>query len=202
MTTTAPAKARIDDRQGGFFSPYKPGQGFWTRLGTGLGAALIILFTVYFLYSRLPTWVRSTEVRTVDAETAVMLTESARDDATLRVLDSETLGAAGEQVRVTLEHIWLSPQGIWLYVVLSTVAIVLGALAWWLINRPKHAEFLIQTDGEMKKVSWTSRRELIGSTKVVVFFMFFIAFVLFGYDIIFGYLSYFLNVLKISPFSA
>ena len=75
-------------------------------------------------------------------------------------------------------------------------------LAWWLINRAKHAEFLIATDGEMKKVNWTSRRELLGSTKVVVFFMFFIAAVLFSYDVVFGYISYMLDVLKIAPFTA
>ena len=52
----------------------------------------------------------------------------------------------------------------------------------------------------MKKVNWTSRRELIGSTKVVIIFMFLIAFLLFAFDIVFGYLFYFLNVLKSKPF--
>src|SRR5688500_16925476 len=150
MTTASP---KLQERTG-FFLPYKPGQGFWTRLGTGMGAALVILFTVQFLYTRLPVW-----------------TKLSRND-------------------------WP------LYTILAVTGVGLSLLAWWLINRQKHAEFLIATDGEMKKVNWTSRRELIGSTKVVVFFMFFIAAVLFSYDVVFGYISYMLDVLQIAPFSA
>jgi preprotein translocase subunit SecE len=69
-----------------------------------------------------------------------------------------------------------------------------------MMNKPNNADFLIATDSEMKKVNWTSRRELFGSTKVVIIFMFLIAFLLFAFDIIFGYLFYFLDVLKTKPF--
>ena len=75
-----------------------------------------------------------------------------------------------------------------------------GLLTFWLMNKPSNADFLIATDSEMKKVNWTSRKELIGSTKVVIIFMFLIAFMLFAFDIIFGYLFYGLNVLKSKPF--
>jgi preprotein translocase subunit SecE len=68
------------------------------------------------------------------------------------------------------------------------------------MNKPANADFLIATDSEMKKVNWTSRKELIGSTKVVIVFMFLIAMLLFLFDIIFGYLFYFMGVLKSSPF--
>ncbi len=37
-----------------------------------------------------------------------------------------------------------------------------------LLNKPKFADFLIATEGEMKKVSWSNRSELIGSTTVVI----------------------------------
>ena len=43
------------------------------------------------------------------------------------------------------------------------------------MNKPTNVDFLIATDSEMKKVNWTSRKELIGSTKVVIVFMFLIA---------------------------
>ena len=43
------------------------------------------------------------------------------------------------------------------------------------MNKPTNVDFLIATDSEMKKVNWTSRKELIGSTKVVIIFMFLIA---------------------------
>jgi preprotein translocase SecE subunit len=42
----------------------------------------------------------------------------------------------------------------------------------------------------MKKVNWTSRKELIGSTKVVIVFMFLIAIFLFTVDILFSYFFY------------
>jgi len=69
-----------------------------------------------------------------------------------------------------------------------------------MMNKPTNADFLIATDSEMKKVNWTSKKELIGSTKVVIIFMFLIAFLLFAFDIVFGYIFYWLDVLKSSPF--
>jgi preprotein translocase subunit SecE len=68
------------------------------------------------------------------------------------------------------------------------------------MNKPANADFLIATDSEMKKVNWTSRRELIGSTKVVVGFMFLIAAVLFVIDLLFQTIFYFIHVLRIPPF--
>jgi len=149
--TTAPTKTKPDDHGGGLLAPYKRGQGFWTRLGTGIGAGLVIIFTVQFLYERLP------------------------------------------RIPGLAQTDWP------LYAVLGGLTLGLCLLAWWLINRPKHAEFLINTDGEMKKVNWATRRELIGSTKVVIGFMFLTAALLFGYDIIFGSVMYLLDVLKIAP---
>lgn len=36
------------------------------------------------------------------------------------------------------------------------------------LNRPRAVDFLIATEGEMKKVSWSSKAELVGSTTVVI----------------------------------
>jgi len=57
-------------------------------------------------------------------------------------------------------------------------------------------EFLVATDSEMKKVNWTTRKELIGSTKVVIIFMFIIAMFLFTCDLIFGAFFHLVGVLK------
>ena len=73
-------------------------------------------------------------------------------------------------------------------------------LVYFLMNKPTSADFLIATDSEMKKVNWTSRNELIGSTKVVIFFMFTIAILLFVVDVVFGYVFYMFGVLKQKPF--
>ena len=78
--------------------------------------------------------------------------------------------------------------------------VVYASLLLWLMNKPSYVDFLIATDSEMKKVNWTSRKELIGSSKVVILFMFMIAIYLFANDILFGYIMYFINVLKSPPF--
>jgi preprotein translocase SecE subunit len=71
---------------------------------------------------------------------------------------------------------------------------------FWVINKPYNADFLIATDSEMKKVNWTSKQELIGSTKVVIFFVVCITVLLFAIDILFGYLFFWVGVLKQPPF--
>ena len=52
----------------------------------------------------------------------------------------------------------------------------LGTLAFWLIGRnPRSVDFLVATEAEMKKVNWSTRREVMGSTGVVITTMFAIA---------------------------
>ncbi len=54
----------------------------------------------------------------------------------------------------------------------SGMAVVLllffGWLLFWLLNKPNIADFMIATEVEMKKVNWPSRKEIIGSTWVVI----------------------------------
>jgi preprotein translocase subunit SecE len=78
-------------------------------------------------------------------------------------------------------------------------AFVLGSsvLIWWLMNKAANVDFLIATDSEMKKVNWTSRTELIGSTKVVIFFMLLIAALLFVLDMYFTRVFFLLGVLTV-----
>src|SRR5687768_14284598 len=52
---------RADDRPG-FFHIYKPGQGYWTRMGTAGAALLIALLTAKFLYDNLHVWLRNVGV--------------------------------------------------------------------------------------------------------------------------------------------
>ncbi len=76
-------------------------------------------------------------------------------------------------------------------------ALLYSFFAWRLMNKPGNVDFLIATDGEMKKVNWTSKRELIGSTKVVILFMFAIAIILFVLDLLFNTVFYSIRVLNI-----
>jgi preprotein translocase SecE subunit len=90
------------------------------------------------------------------------------------------------------------PKGAYLLVVIFSL--VYAAIAYHMMNKPKNVDFLIATDSEMKKVNWTTKKELMGSTKVVIWFMFVMASLLFLYDLFFQLLFYLLGVLKTPPF--
>jgi preprotein translocase subunit SecE len=80
------------------------------------------------------------------------------------------------------------------------LAIVIGVsyLMFHIINRPTMADFLIATEGEMKKVSWSSRREIIGSTKVVIIATFALAVMLFVVDFFFSWLFQKMRVILVT----
>ncbi len=151
----------------GFFHIYKHGQGYWTRVGTAIGAGLITLLTLQFLYTQLNVWL--TPMFTPPNPT-----------------DVQNLHAMRMAQMTTLS-------------VCAAVLLGMFLLVFYILNKPYYADFLIATDSEMKKVNWTSRAELMGSTKVVILFMFVIAALLFVFDLFFGYLFYFMDVLKTRP---
>jgi preprotein translocase SecE subunit len=82
--------------------------------------------------------------------------------------------------------------------------ILLGAIAFWfswrLVNWPTFADFLIATEAEMNKVSWTSRRRLVTDTIVVLVAVFLMTAFLFAVDLIwFQVLSNpYINVLHVN----
>jgi preprotein translocase subunit SecE len=80
---------------------------------------------------------------------------------------------------------------------IPTVLVLLAAGGlFWLVNRQKNADFLIATESEMKKVSWSSKREIIGSTKVVIVTALILAAVLFAVDQMFYHVFRFLNIVE------
>ena len=53
---------------------------------------------------------------------------------------------------------------------------ICGLIGYHLIGRkPKLVEFMIATEGEMRKVNWSTRREVVGSTILVILLTLFIA---------------------------
>lgn len=80
------------------------------------------------------------------------------------------------------------------------VPTAIGVVAGWLIFRSLHyppfVEFLIATEAEMNKVSWTSREELYRATMVVLTTVFVMAVFLFGVDWIWSNLLQLIGVLK------
>jgi len=69
-----------------------------------------------------------------------------------------------------------------------TIPVILLSLAVWfgyrLVNYPPMAEFLINTEAEMAKVTWTSRKRLTRDTGVVLLTVLFLAMFLYLLDII------------------
>ncbi len=63
-----------------------------------------------------------------------------------------------------------SPQiDMWVKTMIPVGLLVgLGVFIFWLLNRPSVADFMIEAEGEMKKVSWSSRKEIMVSTTVVI----------------------------------
>jgi preprotein translocase SecE subunit len=81
------------------------------------------------------------------------------------------------------------------------LALVLIYFAWRLVNVPVFADFLIATEAEMNKVSWTTRRRLIQDTIVVLTTVFLMTLFLFLIDIMWIQIlsNPFVSVLKYDP---
>ncbi len=72
---------------------------------------------------------------------------------------------------VRLYQILLSrfQDNIWLYTLVpSGVCAAIALLIFWLVNKANIADFMIAAEGEIKKVSWSSRREIMASTTIVI----------------------------------
>ncbi|HUW20153.1 MAG TPA: preprotein translocase subunit SecE [Sedimentisphaerales bacterium] len=63
--------------------------------------------------------------------------------------------------------------------------VVLSLLIFWLVNKPSVADFMIAAEGEMKKVSWSSRKEIAVSTFIVIVVVIAMAVLLGVTDIVF-----------------
>lgn len=132
-----------------FFQIYKKGQGYYTRMGTAIGAGVLACGLADFVYDHLnfdPDWT----------------------------------------------------PGIWLkngipFLLLAAC----GVLIFWIAGANRRScDFLIATDGEMKKVNWTSRKEIIAATKVVIVVTFITAMLLFLVDYFFMWGFSYIGVLR------
>jgi len=114
---------------------YKPGQGKYTRLGTGISMAVVVGFGCWRLY----TMLQAADI-----------------------------------------NIWITTMvPVILFVGLST-------LTYWLLNKPSVADFLIASEGELKKVNWSSRKEVAVSTLVVILVVIAMGILLGATDLIFS----------------
>jgi preprotein translocase subunit SecE len=115
------------------FKIYKRGQGYYTRLWSGLVVFAIAAGGCYVLWRKL----------------------------------------------TVLDNMWvktLVPVGL---------CVAFGLLIFWLLNRRGAADFMISAEGEIKKVSWSSRREITVSTMIVICVVVLMAVMLFAADMTF-----------------
>lgn len=96
---------------------------------------------------------------------------------------------------------------LWVFEINATLSVrfavpaVLVAVGIWLafrlVNVPGFADFLIAVEAEMNKVSWPTRGELLRSSLVVIFCIFFLAAVLFGFDLFWRTLLHVLRIIDV-----
>jgi preprotein translocase SecE subunit len=137
-----------------FFEIYKRGQGYYTRMGTVVGGAIIILAGMNYLWSQLGVIYDTSKIWTL-------------------------------YVRVGIPLVF---------------GVGLGLLLFWVAGTSRRCcDFFIATEGEMKKVSWSTKREVVGSTKVVILFTVLLAVILFMVDILFLLFFSAIRVVKVPP---
>jgi len=125
-------------------SVYKPGQGYWTRVMTGIGVGTLALGAAVWFNDR--------------------------------VLEAYILTDASKAL-------------YWKAGIIAGTALLIGALMWHLLNKPRIVDFMIATENEMKKVNWPSKQAVIGLTWIVIVGTFMIAALLFATN--FGFTSLF-----------
>lgn len=88
---------------------------------------------------------------------------------------------------------------VWIATAIALGACAVVALAaWYLVGvRPGSVDFLIATESEMKKVTWSSRKEVWGATKVVIGMVILMSAGLFFVDIAFMWFFSWIGVLKL-----
>ncbi len=102
---------------------------------------------------------------------------------------------------------------IWIWRMLDTVSVgfpsiylsssvsllflaVIGATLWWFVGQnARSVDFLVATEGEMKKVNWSTKQELVGSTVVVIAVVIIISLFCWLFDFIFSTLFVWMKVL-------
>jgi preprotein translocase subunit SecE len=70
------------------------------------------------------------------------------------------------------------------------LVVLVGGLwaSFRVVQLPSFADFLISVEAEMNKVSWPTREELFRASIVVILMIFFLAVILFAYDLAWKFL--------------
>jgi preprotein translocase subunit SecE len=80
----------------------------------------------------------------------------------------------------------------------AVLLLILALVIYKILNKPNIADFMIATEGEMKKVSWSTKKEIITSTKVVIVTVISLSLMLAGVDFFFLWFFRTIGVLTVS----
>jgi preprotein translocase SecE subunit len=95
------------------------------------------------------------------------------------------------QSKRLFETLYLQAGGVGLVMVAGAIVM------YWLVGtRQGSVEFLIATDGEMKKVNWSTKKNIVDSTTVVILWSVLLAAGLFGVDFLFSQFFKLIGVLQ------
>lgn len=97
---------------------------------------------------------------------------------------NEILSGAGPDARWTVDLVILQSNFSPALTIAAVMFLVCGAWWYWLINRPRVGDQLIDMEAELRKVSWPSFSDAWQSTLVVSGFTALIVVLVFTYDII------------------
>jgi preprotein translocase SecE subunit len=76
--------------------------------------------------------------------------------------------------------------GLWVETMIPAgLFVILSGLSFWLVNTAVVADFMIAAEGEVKKVSWSSRKEIAVSTFIVIMLVLIIGVLLGFADVMF-----------------
>jgi len=79
-----------------------------------------------------------------------------------------------------------SELGLWVETIVPAgLFLALAILILYLVNKPSIADFMIAAEGEIKKVTWSKKSEIVVSTFVVIAVVIIISFILGFTDLIF-----------------
>jgi preprotein translocase SecE subunit len=141
---------RVEDQGWFHATSFKPNQGLRVRRGTVMGAVVLVLCGIY-------TMITHSVLRTGSfwniAVPGSSIAEEAVDPWIVYVPFSNTPVLFLYRITLTVPFL---------------VLVAAGWFTWRLVNWPTFADFLIATEAEMNKVSWTTRKRLYTDTIVVL----------------------------------
>ena len=130
-----------------------------------------------------PNWLKTVKegdiVSRADFNTAVNNLDKEKSDGRDRELPQKTALVPASGITI-FQSVTLLP-GIQFTIPMLLLAVSLW-LAWRIVNMPTFADFLIATEAELNKVSWTTQKRLVQDTIVVLVTVVLMSVFLFGMD--------------------